>query len=495
MELLQRAVNARDPRMARAALDAALRASNDRLWVHRNVARIYREQFDDVASAQRVLSEIQPLTCSEWRLVAAAWIEVGDRPRASACLERAAANARTAVDLCTVAMGYREAGFADEGRLLLDGADGIVSRALDYWTVANAMDAYGDRDVAVATLERGLRDAVDVAEIVTFAHAMSTYDPAGDRISDTLARGQRRASTVENWLALALAYNQLVFDPTSATQCVRAASKLSISSDHERAIGVMRARVLEIDLLDDERPRLLPAQLLRQGARCFGWERDPAKLLGWIRARLLRSSIDALTQPDQFFANDDLITLLEIQKTGAVPHPLPAFLDGLRGVRWGQGAGADPLTRAFACTLLCLEDAAAATGGNEATMALLVETCIELGPGAVEGAIALFSATADAYEATFSTTRNAYLTLFAELALVLCAAWLDPSDPRIDAAIARLERDEPLYRDDRMPAASWPLGLDRWLRLGDPERWQRLAAKILVHPRQARLRERLGVGL
>src|SRR6185295_19988854 len=121
----QRAINSRDPELARAALEAAVRAGGDRLWVHRNVARIYREVFDARPAARAVLEQLQPLTCVEWRLVAAAWSELGDRSRATACLERAAKNARTAGDLCTLAMGYRDIGFADEGRLMIDGADAL----------------------------------------------------------------------------------------------------------------------------------------------------------------------------------------------------------------------------------------------------------------------------------------------------------------------------------------------------------------------------------
>ena len=41
MDLLQRAERASDPAIARDALEAALRAANDRIWVHRNAARIY----------------------------------------------------------------------------------------------------------------------------------------------------------------------------------------------------------------------------------------------------------------------------------------------------------------------------------------------------------------------------------------------------------------------------------------------------------------------
>ncbi|HEY5936326.1 MAG TPA: hypothetical protein VIU61_16860, partial [Kofleriaceae bacterium] len=118
MDLLQRAAVA-EPTVARECLEAAVRAANERIWVPRNAARIYREHLGDLAAARKVLSELEALTCSEWRLAAAAWTELGDLREAVRCLERAAANAGTASDLCTVALGYRDSGYADEGLLLL----------------------------------------------------------------------------------------------------------------------------------------------------------------------------------------------------------------------------------------------------------------------------------------------------------------------------------------------------------------------------------------
>ncbi len=492
MALLRRAERAEDLGAAREAIESALRAANDRIWVHRNAARIYRERFDDVAAARRVLEQLEPLTGIEWRLTAAAWHELGDRDRTTDCLEKASSNARTAVDLCMVALGYRECGFPDEGRLLVDGAESIASRALDCWTVANVRRELAAPSLPV--LERGLADATDAIEIITFAHALAAYDADVETLAETLERAVLRASTVEGWLALALAHDQLVSDRQRAVACVARASKLSISSHHERAIGVTRARVGVLQLLDEDRPRLQPNQLLRAGARTFGFARDPAKLLGWVRSRMPRTSIDALSQPGMFMFNDDLVTLLEIQRSGAVPHPLPGYLDNLRDVARGIGPGEDRLTRVFACTLLCLDDAAAETpGGHEGTMAMLLSTCLDLGAAAVEGAAGLFAALADAYDATYPTTRVGHLSLFAELGLALATAWLDPSDPRIDGIIDRLIRDEPRHRARSARSQRWLLGLaEREGGLpGQTRIWASLASEILEHPRQQRLRERL----
>jgi hypothetical protein len=489
MELLRRAEAASSPEEAREALQSAVRAANDRLWVHRNAARIYREALDDRAGARGVLEALEPLTCSEWRLTAAAWVELGDRERGSRCLESAAANARTPADLCTLAMGYRESDFADEGRLLVEGADAIATRAIDCWTVANAFEGFEQRDAGFAVLERGLRDATDAIEIVTFAHAFATFGADDETLAATLGRGERRASTVDGWLAVARGWDQLLFDGDKALRCVAHASKMSVSPDHERAIGVTRARVTQLDLLDDDRPRLAPAQILRPGARTFGWDRDAAKLLGWSRSRMPRTSIDALTAPDQFFVNDGLRTLLEIQRTGAFPHPLPAYLDNLRDVARGNGAGDDALIRAFAGTLVCVDNAAARAPFDHAELfRRLLETCIELGEDAVEAAISLFGALADAYDATHSTTTATYHTVFAELAMACAAAWLDPTDPRIDGIVRRLVRDEPRQRE-RLERAPGPWLLS--LVPSSEDAWRATAKRLLVHPAVRRLRNRV----
>ena len=196
---------------------------------------------------------------------------------------------------------------------------------------------------------------------------------------------------------------------------------------------------MQIELLDDERPKLPPSKLLAAGARSFGWDRDANRLLGWLRARIPRTSINTLARPDQFFANDDLVTLLELQKTGCIPHPLPAYLDSVREC---ARAGTDHQLRAFACTIVCVADAAEReSDGVEPLLALLLESCLALGPDAVAGAAALFAALADAYDATRSTSRDGYLVLFAELGLALAASWLDPTDPRIASLVARMVED------------------------------------------------------
>lgn len=139
-----------------------------------------------------------------------------------------------------------------------------------------------------------------------------------------------------------------------------------------------------------------------------------------------RGEQGALANQGAFHFNDDLITLLEIQRSGARPHPLPAYFDGLREVARGIGPGEDRMRRAFACTLLCIDDAAGLTpGGHEGTLAMLLSTCLELGGDAVESAIGLFAALADAYEATHFIT---HLAVFADLALAMSAAWQRSAD-------------------------------------------------------------------
>jgi len=485
MDLLQRAMVA-EATVARVDLETAVRAANDRIWVHRNAARIYRERFDDVPAARRILAQLPALTCSEWRLAAAAWTELGDIPEAVRCLERAAGNATTASDLCVVALGYRDSGFSDEGLLLLEGANTLATHAIDCWSLANTYAALDDPDRALATLERGLRDASGVPELVTFAHAFATYGLGSARLVELLAAAETRAGTVPDWIQLAIAYHQLLADTAAADRCTRRASSLATDPKHERDIAVTRSR-MTLQLLDDDRPRISPLTLLWPGARSFGWDRDPTRLLGWVRARIPRESIVAMAALEDFFTNDHYIALLDIAKSGLLPHPLPAYLGLLDRIRWWEGPEVDHLTRAFSCALLCIEDAAVAIPeGHAPTIPILLESCIALGPDAVSAAIALFAAMADSYDAAHSTTRHAPTVLFAELGLVLAAAWLDPTDPRIPPLVDRLIADEPRYRAGvRNPARPWLLGLTRFDQRN--ALWRSLADRILTHARHERL--------
>jgi hypothetical protein len=111
-------------------------------------------------------------------------------------------------------------------------------------------------------------------------------------------------------------------------------------------------------------------------------------------------------------------------------------------------------------------------------MAALVESCIALGPEAVDGMIALFAALDD--------------DLFAILGLVLGAAWRDPSDPRIRVQIARLKLLEPRSFTHRgVPAGGWLWRTSNFdMRY---ELWRSLARGLLVTPNLRELAELLGV--
>ncbi len=458
MDLLQRA-QASPPDDARVHLGAALRAASDRIWVARTAARIFATHVGDRDAARRVIGELSPLTCIEWRLVAAAWCELGDRVTAGACLERAAANARIAGDLCTVAMGYRDAGYEDEARLLVEGAAQVATHAMDCWIVASCYrDAFRDPTRARALLEHGLRDATAVTELIGFARAFSAHGAELAELEALVERAAAAASTVQDWIDVSRARHQILLDVPAAALAVDRASRLATSPQDERAVAVARG-LLQVELLDDERPKLPPSKLLHAGARSFAWDRDPDRLLGWLRSRIPRAAINTLARPEQFFFNDDLVTLLDLQKTGHIPYPLPAHLDVLREVSRRTGE-VDHQLRAFACTILCIDDAAAVVPeGIEPVMALLLESCLALGPDAVAGAAALFAALADSYEAAQSTTARGYLVLFAELGLALAASWLDPTDPRVPPLVDRMIAEEREWRTDRTRGDAWLLGL------------------------------------
>jgi hypothetical protein len=72
----------------------------------------------------------------------------------------------------------------------------------------------------------------------------------------------------------------------------------------------------------------------------------------------------------------------------------------------------------------------------------LLECCIALGTEAVDDLVALLAAKADACG---DRVQQSYV----ELALVLAAAWLDPSDPRIPTAVTRFVNDVERNRSNR----------------------------------------------
>jgi hypothetical protein len=434
LDLLTRAAAA-PPEEARTILESVLRAAGDRIWVARNAARLYKAHVGDRDAARYVIDTMQPLTCIEWRLVSAAFSELGDRDAAGMCLERAAANARTANDLCIVALGYRDAGYDDEAQLIVDGAVQIAVHAMDAWTVACCLrDSFGDAPRALATLHAAVRDASGVGELLAFARALAAHDDDPDALVE---RAAKLASTVHDWLEVARARHLTLLDPPGALLAVDRASQLSVSPQDERAIAVARG-LIQLELLDDERPKLPPSKLLHAGARSFAWDRDPNRLLAWLRARIPRASINALSRPAVYFFNDDLVTLLDLKKTGNIPHPLPAHLDVLRDYVDAD----DAQLRAFACTVLCI-DAAAKPEPAPLVMVGLVEACLELGGDALAAAASLFAALVDSYEATQRTTEM----LHAEVGLALCAAAIDPSDPRITPLVERVgESRDALWR-------------------------------------------------
>lgn len=472
-DLLERAAAAA-PGDARTHIEGALRAAGDRMWVARSAARLLATHVGDLAAAHAVIDALEPLTCIEWRLVAAAYGELGDRTAAAACLERAAANARTPQDLCTVALGYRDLGYEDEARLLVDGAAQVANHAIDAWLVASCYrDVFADAARGRALLDAGLRDAVAVGELLGFARAFAAHDAEPADLAAIVERAATRASTVHDWLEVARARHLLLLDPPAALLAIESAARLATSPQDERAIAVARGHV-QLALLDDERPKLSPSKLLASGVRSFAWDRDPNRLLAWLRARIPRTSLDTLARPGVFLFNDDLVALLELQKTGELPHPLPAQLEAVRAYA-RRTTDIDHQLRAFACTLVVIDDAAAAIPeGTDTELAALVESCLALGPDAVAAAAQLFAALADAYEATQSTTAMGYLVLVAELGLALCAAWLDPTDPRVAPLLARIVAS----------AAVWPR-----FALRDPL-WRRLAERVLVHPGLAGYAER-----
>ncbi len=99
-----------------------------------------------------------------------------------------------------------------------------------------------------------------------------------------------------------------------------------------------------------------------------------------------------------------------------------------------------------------------------------------LGTAEVDDLIALLAAMAGAY-------GDGAPRMVAELGLVLAAAWLDPADPRLAAAVARLISDERRHRSELLlvHGDAWLLGLTEDARNTSFE-WSALARAILAPP-------------
>jgi hypothetical protein len=406
--------------LAASAL-AATAADAGEVRVARNAARIHRTLLGDPAAGARTLAacaaELLPRDAAavDWRLLAAGWREAGDRDAALYYLAHAAATAATAEELGAVSAAYADAGDLDAARATAARAGAAADSVHAWAAVAAAYDELTDLDGVAASLVAGEARIASADDAAAMATAYASHRAETADVERCIARGHALAG-----------------DNAGDGELLQ---HVRWSLDYQLA-----ERTFTTPGYDEER-RQLPGELLRRRVRSLGWPHAPHRLLDRLRARMTPETLRSIAGNDPFSGDDHLAALEAIAHTGRVPHPLRwAPHEAISLERWANGTHSpiDHLGRAFACAILCIEDGAPCSSeeGNAPTLAVLLESCIALGTAAVDDLVALLAAMADSY------TYYNEMRIFTELALVLAAAWLDPSDPRLPAAATRLVHEE-----------------------------------------------------
>lgn len=446
------------------ALSRALALAGADVRVYRNVARIQRTRFGDVAAAQHALAAgaaallAADTQTAEWCALADGWRAAGDPDAALHYLEHARASARTVEDFCAIGD--------------LDRAEVAARTVRDRVEIARACDDAQDLDRLQANLAAGVTAIATVDDAITIARTLQRF---GEPIGDAFAAGAARAESARDWIGLA----RVAPSDREAGRCFERADELADETNRNLVDCIARGLRFRGGARDEATATAVPADLVPWSARTLGWPHDPQALFDLVRNAVPRTTIDDIARNDYGMDYADHLAVLdEIVTTGAVRHPLPwCPLEVLQLERWNEGDEIDHLARAFACTLLCIDDAGPLRwqDGNESTIATLLHSAIALGTEAVDAAIGLFAAMANAYR----DDKYDLMRSFAELALVLAAVWRDATDPRIAPLVIRLVHDEARLREDATRwSEGWLLGLTNF----DQRHalWRALAAAILA---------------
>jgi hypothetical protein len=427
----------------------------------------------------------------DWVRVAGAYLRcVHDRAAARACLDRGRARAETIDDLCTLAKAYVEdAADRDAARALIDRAATLAETdpCEPAWTLSDAYRyALLDVEAAWRVIERGIAAADTVARCTRMAAAAAQHaDLEPDRhglVVAALAKAEELAVTAAQHLQVAEAY----YDRKRNTDGIRRCLDRAVAAD---ADGAARGQIAHAHRhwlgdavrADELAPRgAAPAAIAVARGRLAGWDPDPAALLDALRPRLTAKSLRGIAGKDYGMDFDKhLAALADIHATGLVPRPLGWYpREVLELQRWSEGAETDHAARAFACAILCIDTAGDEYhDGVESTIAVLIDSCLELDDAARAAATGLLVALVEAFDD--DRTELA----FALLGLILIAAARDPRDPRLaglcERVIAVVDDRETRWGSAR-PAWGWLLGLTHY----DSRHalWQSLAARLLAAP-------------
>jgi hypothetical protein len=484
---------------ARRCADRAVEGGGTEVFVYREVATVFAGALGDPASARRALDRCFEVyakadtSAGDWRYLAGGYARVlGDQATSRHCLEYRLSQPRAmSVDeLCALADGFVE--HLDDrttARALVERATALAETTPPsdlgavLWTLANVhRHALGDPEAGWSILERGLSRATTVAACLRLARAVAchtTAEPARRPLEVAfLSRAESLVGSADDCIAVAAASHEHRRDPSDIRRCLeQALARQPDDAERQRIAFGYRHWLGDGVTADQVSARgLAPAALVITRRRLEQWEPDPAALLDWLRERITPKALATIAAAD--YGNDrdtHLAALRDIQATGLIPQPLTWHpTEVLALTRWSSGDNVDHMARAFACTVLCLDSAGPVhRDGHEATIAVLLESCLALGDEAVSRAVGLMVTLAQAADDDHHELGFAYL------GLLLAAAVRDPHDPRLASLADRLVATELSTRLDSHQD-NWLLGqtlFDARHRL-----WRSLAEDLLAKP-------------
>lgn len=428
-------------------------------------------------------------TTQEWlRLAAAYRVLLDDSAKVVRCLELGRAKALTIAELLVIAEGYaKEARDATAAIALLNDAEErqAVSRDKEganntwHWKeIASVyLSALNDPIQARRCLDRGLALATNLNEYITIARAWAAWKGQHHaEIEECFNAAEESIETLEDLLDLAEAFHKLGFDRLRIRCCLDHAYYLSRQNLRRIARG-FRDWFDEAETADRIIPPDLPPSAFVTKVRALpGWSSDATGLITWLCGQIDLPSLKSIAKADYGCGvEENLAALTRICETGLIPEPLGIGLTEVLGLtRWGG----DHLERAFASALLCLQAANPTADwgdGVEQTIAVLIESCIALGSGAIAALEGFLVALVEGH-----CWEDTPVLPFATFGLLLTAARRDASDPRLPALVDRIVALELEYHKVQgyvEPQHGWLLGITCFDLCH--EIWRALAKDIL----------------
>lgn len=462
-------LEAGDPRACERCLGEVLRRDDLGVWDHRNAAATF-VQLGKPLSARDTLAAFEAVLLAtvepdeawrrlqadglSWRLLAEGYAELGDDGGVHRSITSGTANAVDIRDLCQMAEAHtRLLGDSATANTLLARAEAMAAIAVDhndlpdthpYWTLAIAYhEVLQDDERRRASLDAGLRRATTSAGCLTMARAWSCWtEPPRSPVPEfhaCIERARQFASSCDDWIEIAEAVHEAGGDSDAVREELRRAAAQAANDAERRAVaGAWQRWCGESGDAEFGPVGLAPAALAPPRMSPLGWQHDGGALLEWLRARVTEPMLASIAAADRGDDVAENLTVLEaIRRDGHVPVPLQWHpREVLQLSQWDEGLAVDHVERAFCCAVLLVEALAEdrhATGGLESTLAILIESCVHLGPEALAGAAGLLIAFVDGVGQHDVVERS-----FCVLGLLLVAIRLDADDARAEGLAGHL---------------------------------------------------------